>query len=108
VGLAVLTLQRINHTPRFGSGAEVKISHAAVALACGCTNLAVRSNAVLSRLFDWAASGLPLAPPADVRRGSRAAAAAAQLLTPLVPYVRDSRDTRMTAALRTSDGSSVP
>jgi len=108
VGLAVLTLKRIERNPRFSSGAEVKISHAAVALACGCTNLAVRSNTVLSRLFDWAARGLPLAPPAEVRRGSRAAAAAAQLLTPLDPYVPEARDARLTAALRTSDGSSVP
>jgi len=108
IGLAVLTLQRINRNPRFTSGADVKVSHAAVALTCGCTNLAIRSNAVLSHLFDWAARGLPLAPPADVRRGSRAAAAAAQLLTPLVPYVREARDGRMAPALRTSDGSSVP
>jgi len=105
VGLAVLTLKRIDHNPRFTSGAEVKVSHAAVALTCGCTNLAVRSDTILARLFDWAASGLPLAPPADVRRGSRAAAAAAQMLIPheSYEYARD-----LSRPLRTSDGSSVP
>ncbi len=78
VGLAVLTLRRIARNPGFTSGAEVKVSHAAVALTRLLTSLAVRHDHVLMRLFDWAAGDLPLAAPAEVRRHSRAATAAAQ------------------------------
>ncbi|MGH8149650.1 MAG: phytoene/squalene synthase family protein [Steroidobacteraceae bacterium] len=77
IGLAVLTLRRIERNPGFTSGAEVKVSHASVALTRLLTTLAVRHDRVLMRLFDWAAGDLPLAPPADVRRHSRAATIAA-------------------------------
>lgn len=73
IGLAVLTLQRIAATPGFTSGSQVKVSHAAVGLTQISTNLAVRSNWLLRRLFDWAAAGLPLAPPAMARRTPRPA-----------------------------------
>jgi 4,4'-diapophytoene synthase len=73
IGLAVLTLRRIADTPGFTSGAQVKVSHAAVALTQMSTNVAVRSDWMLKRLFDWAASGVPLAAPAVVRRPSRPA-----------------------------------
>jgi farnesyl-diphosphate farnesyltransferase len=88
VGLAVLTLRRIERNLGFTSGAQVKVSHAAVALTRVLTSLAVRHNRVLMRLFDWAAAGLPLAAQAEVRRHSRAATMAAQ--DPRVPFGCDS------------------
>jgi farnesyl-diphosphate farnesyltransferase len=71
IGLAVLTLRKITATPGFTSGAQVKVSHAAVGLTQISTNLAVRSDWLLRRLFDWAATGLPLAPSAVARRSPR-------------------------------------
>jgi farnesyl-diphosphate farnesyltransferase len=73
IGLAVLTLKRIAATPGFTSGSQVKVSHAAVGLTQLSTNMAVRSDWLLKRLFDWAASGLPLAAPAVARRSPRPA-----------------------------------
>ncbi|HVW69216.1 MAG TPA: phytoene/squalene synthase family protein [Steroidobacteraceae bacterium] len=73
IGLAVLTLQRIAATPGFTSGAQVKVSHAAVGLTQISTNLAVRNDWLLRRLFDWAARGLPLAAPNVARRTPRPA-----------------------------------
>ncbi|MGH8325150.1 MAG: phytoene/squalene synthase family protein, partial [Steroidobacteraceae bacterium] len=54
VGLAVLTLRRIERNLDFTSGLEVKVSHASVALTRLTTSLAVRHDRVLMRLFDWA------------------------------------------------------
>jgi farnesyl-diphosphate farnesyltransferase len=73
IGLAVLTLKRIAATPGFTSGSQVKVSHAAVGLTQLSTNMAVRSDWLLKRLFDWAASGLQLAAPAVARRSPRPA-----------------------------------
>jgi farnesyl-diphosphate farnesyltransferase len=61
IGLAVLTLRRIEQTPGFRSGAEVKISHAAVGITTMLSNASVRQDWLLRRLFDVAATGLPLA-----------------------------------------------
>jgi farnesyl-diphosphate farnesyltransferase len=61
IGLAVLTLRKIEHTPGFRSGAQVKISHAAVGLTTVLSNAAVRQDGLLRRLFDFAATGLPRA-----------------------------------------------
>ena len=55
----MLTLKRIAQTPGFTSGSQVKVSHAAVAMTQLSTNVAVRSNWLLERLFDWAAIGVP-------------------------------------------------
>jgi farnesyl-diphosphate farnesyltransferase len=71
IGLAVLTLRRIAATPGFTSGSQVKVSHAAVGLTQISTNVAVRSNWLLWRLFNLAAMGLPLAAPAVARRSPR-------------------------------------
>ena len=73
IGLAVLTLKRIERTPGFTSGSQVKVSHAAVAMTQLSTNVAVRSNWLLERLFDWAAIGVPLAAPSVARRSPRPA-----------------------------------
>lgn len=78
IGLAVLTLRRIETHPQFTSGAEVKVSHTSVALTRWLTSLAVRHDRALLRLFDWAAGDLPLAAPAEVRRHTHASIRAAQ------------------------------
>ncbi|HTT00487.1 MAG TPA: phytoene/squalene synthase family protein [Steroidobacteraceae bacterium] len=77
VGLAVLTLRRIAGNPQFTAGAQVKVSHSAVALTRLLTSLAVRHDRTLLQLFDWAAGDLPLAAPAEVCLRSRAATVAA-------------------------------
>jgi farnesyl-diphosphate farnesyltransferase len=80
IGLAVLTLRRIDAHPQFSCGAEVKVPHSAVWLTRMSTGLTVRSDRALKRLFEHAASGLPLAPPLGVRRAAaRAASQAAEL-----------------------------
>ncbi len=89
IGLAVLTLRRIPAHPDFTAGAQVKVSHAAVALTRTLTTLAVRHDRILLRLFDWAAGDLPLAAPAEVRRHSRAATAAAH--APHATFAREAR-----------------
>ena len=71
IGLAILTLRKIADTPGFTAGAQVKVSHAAVALTRVSTNLCVRSDWSLRRLFDIAATGVPLAAPGVVRRPNR-------------------------------------
>jgi farnesyl-diphosphate farnesyltransferase len=70
VGLAVLTLRRIEANPRFSAGYQVKVSRSAVTLTRLLTSLAVRNDWLLRRLFDFAARGLPLAPAAAVRRSA--------------------------------------
>jgi farnesyl-diphosphate farnesyltransferase len=89
IGLAVLTLRRIERNPRFASGAEVKVSHAAVALTRLATQLGVRHDRVLLALFDWAAGDLPLAAPAEVRGRSRAATIAAPAPEAVMDYRRN-------------------
>ena len=73
IGLAVLTLRRIAATPAFTSGTQVKVSHAAVGFTQFSTNVAVRSDWLLRRLFDWAALGVPRAAPGVARRSPRPA-----------------------------------
>ncbi|MGA8706392.1 MAG: phytoene/squalene synthase family protein [Steroidobacteraceae bacterium] len=68
IGLAVLTLQKIRQTPGFASGAQVKVSHSAVAMTRIFTGIALRSDWMLRALFDRAAHGLPLASSPVVRR----------------------------------------
>jgi farnesyl-diphosphate farnesyltransferase len=71
IGLAVLTLQKINANPRFTTGAQVKVSRKAVALTRLSTDLAGRNDAALRRLFAFAARGLPLTPVGEARRPQR-------------------------------------
>jgi farnesyl-diphosphate farnesyltransferase len=68
IGLAVLTLRKIEHNPRFTAGAQVKITRSAVAMTRLLTNVAGRSDWMLRRLFAQAARGLPLARLSDLRR----------------------------------------
>ncbi len=67
IGLAVLTLRKIEHNPQFTAGTEVKIKRSAVALTRLLTKAAGRSNWMLRRLFALAATGLPLARLTDLR-----------------------------------------
>jgi farnesyl-diphosphate farnesyltransferase len=76
VGLAVLTLRKIESTPGFTGGAQVKVTRSSVAMVRLLTGAALHSNWMLRRLFDLAAAGLPLAPVASspVAHGPPAAA----------------------------------
>jgi farnesyl-diphosphate farnesyltransferase len=68
VGLAVLTLQKINRNPEFTAGAQVKVSRRAVAVTRISTDFALRSDWLLRRLFGRAARGLPLTAVGESRR----------------------------------------
>ncbi|MDP9064988.1 MAG: phytoene/squalene synthase family protein [Pseudomonadota bacterium] len=70
IGLAVLTLRKINRHPDFTAGVQVKVSRRAVALTRVTTDAARRSDWLLRRVFSLAAQGLPLAPVGEVRRPS--------------------------------------
>lgn len=61
LGLAVLTLRKIQANPGFTSGDQVKVSRRTVRATILATNLMLRSNRGLSLLFDFAGNGLPLA-----------------------------------------------
>jgi farnesyl-diphosphate farnesyltransferase len=68
IGLAVLTLRKIEHNPRFTAGAQVKVTRSAVAMTRALTNVAGRRNWMLRALFAQAARGLPLARLSELRR----------------------------------------
>jgi farnesyl-diphosphate farnesyltransferase len=78
IGLAVLTLRKIAAHPQFASGAEVKVSHRAVFVTSLSTSCVVRHDRALRQLFEYAARGLPLAPPSACRAAARTASLAAQ------------------------------
>src|SRR6202047_5070136 len=67
IGLAVLTLRKIEHNPRFTAGVQVKVTHSAVAMTRALTKVAGRSNLLLRLLFAQAARGLALARLAELR-----------------------------------------
>jgi farnesyl-diphosphate farnesyltransferase len=68
IGLAVLTLRKIERNPRFTAGAQVKVPRSAVAMTRVLTQVAGRSDWMLRLLFAQAARGLPIAHLADLRR----------------------------------------
>jgi farnesyl-diphosphate farnesyltransferase len=68
IGLAVLTLQKINQNPEFTAGVQVKVSRRAVATTRVLTDLTGRSDWMLRRLFGFAARGLPLTRITEARR----------------------------------------
>ncbi len=59
IGMAILTLQKINQKRDFQESSEVKISRGSVKKTIAATNLLIRSNKMLSVLFSAAAKGLP-------------------------------------------------
>ena len=64
IGLAALTLRKIQDTPGYTSGQQVKVSRSAVAMTQSLTHLSVRNDRMLRQLFERATRGLPLAPGA--------------------------------------------
>jgi farnesyl-diphosphate farnesyltransferase len=68
IGLAVLTLRKIERNPCFTAGTQVKVARSAVAMTRLLTNVAGRSDWMLRRLFAQAARGLPLARLPELRR----------------------------------------
>src|SRR5271170_178597 len=68
VGLAVLTLRKIHKNPGFTAGSQVKISRSQVTMTRILTDLSIRNDRMLRRLFATAARGLPLARLAETRR----------------------------------------
>ena len=88
IGLAVLTLRRIAAHPGFTSGAQVKVSHSAVAMTQLCTGVALGSNWMLRKLFALAASGLPLASLPPARPSARAPAIPTAAAEPQPEFAR--------------------
>jgi len=86
VGLALLTLRKIQRNPRFIAGEQVKVSHQAVLATRILTSVAVRNDWMLERLFEQAASGLPLAALSTVRRRYQVATTASQASEPTVEH----------------------
>jgi farnesyl-diphosphate farnesyltransferase len=106
IGLAVLTLRKIAATPGFTCGKQVKVPRSAVAVTRVTTNISVRNNWMLERLFDIAARGVPRAPPGTVRRPSRPA-----LLHVTAPaaleYAHATRPAQLERGARRSEGRSA-
>jgi farnesyl-diphosphate farnesyltransferase len=88
VGLAVLTLRKIERTPGFSSGKQVKVSRSAVTMTRLLTSMSVHNNWLLRRLFARAASGVPLASAGALRRASRPDLSAAAQSMDFGPGVR--------------------
>ncbi|HWM65242.1 MAG TPA: phytoene/squalene synthase family protein [Steroidobacteraceae bacterium] len=106
IGLAVLTLRKITETPGFTSGKQVKVPRSAVAVTRITTNISVRSNWMLRRLFNIAARGVPLAPPGTVRRPSRPALLHGA--APAAPeYAHAARPVQIERGARRSEGRSA-
>jgi farnesyl-diphosphate farnesyltransferase len=70
IGLALLTLRSIQDNPHFTAGAQVKISRREVMMVTICSNLTVHSDRMLTRLFEYAAKGLPLITQTSARGGA--------------------------------------
>ncbi|MDB6051187.1 MAG: Squalene/phytoene synthase [Pseudomonas sp.] len=62
IGLAVMTLRKLQQHLDFRAGDQVKISHRAVAFTISFTRLSEKSNTALRWLFEKAAHSLPLTP----------------------------------------------
>ena len=86
VGLALLTLRKIQRNPRFIAGEQVKVSRQAVLATRILTSVAVRNDWMLERLFGQAASGLPLAALSTVRRRYQVATPASHASEPTVEH----------------------
>lgn len=59
LGMAVLTLRKINKRRNFSAGTDVKISRRAVKTTVVTTNLFVSSDRMLTTLFELSSAGLP-------------------------------------------------
>jgi farnesyl-diphosphate farnesyltransferase len=72
IGLAVLTLRKINHHPDYTNGSQVKISRLSVKGTILATGLTLQNDGLLTLLFSIAARGLP-PPPASTLQTPAAA-----------------------------------
>jgi farnesyl-diphosphate farnesyltransferase len=95
IGLAILTLRKIERNPRFTAGAQVKVTHFAVSMTRLLTRVAGRSNWALRLLFAQAAHGVPLAQLPNLRQPR-----------PAPPSVQDEAADEAELALRRSFGNS--
>jgi farnesyl-diphosphate farnesyltransferase len=86
VGLALLTLRKIQRNPRFIAGEQVKVSRQAVLATRILTSVAIRNDWMLERLFEQAARGLPLAAPSTVRRRYQVATTASHASEPTLEH----------------------
>ncbi len=102
IGLAVLTLQKINQNPKFTAGVQVKVSRRAVAMTRISTDLARRNDWLLRRLFGRAARGLPLVQLGETRRPYPA-----HLIDAQSPAAEAAPEREPQPALRRSYGSSA-
>ncbi|MCL7938714.1 phytoene/squalene synthase family protein [Halomonas sp. ATCH28] len=62
IGLAVLTLRRIDARPTYCTGRQIKVSRRTVKAAIASTSLAARHDGMLKLLFSAVTRGLPLGP----------------------------------------------
>ena len=74
IGLAVLTLRKIEANPGFSTGSQVKVTRSTVRMTLLLTNVAVSNDWMLRRMFALAANGVPLVALAENRRTRPAAA----------------------------------
>jgi farnesyl-diphosphate farnesyltransferase len=90
VGLAILTLRKINANPEYTAGAQVKVTRSAVAMTRILTDVALRRNFLLRGLFAFAARGVPLAQLGTLRLHTATAGSDLQTPAPLEqePQVR--------------------
>jgi farnesyl-diphosphate farnesyltransferase len=93
IGLALLTLQGINHNPHFTAGAQVKVSRRAVMLVRTICNVSARSDRMLRGLFAYAARGLPLIDQSGLRDSAE-----------LRVVLQDARQSRQDAGARAALG----
>lgn len=68
IGLAILTLRKIAANPGFTAGSQVKVTRSAVKLTVALSNAFVRNDWMLKKLFERAATGVPLGRIAEVQR----------------------------------------
>jgi farnesyl-diphosphate farnesyltransferase len=65
IGMALLTLRKINRRPDYRAGEDVKISRRSVYATILVSRMSVRHDRLLRRLFAMTAAGLPLRPAAE-------------------------------------------
>jgi len=71
IGLAVLTLRKIDRYPGFTSGDQVKVSRRTVRAVVSSTSALSASNLALTAIFSLAAGGLPVEAPAPRQQKRR-------------------------------------
>jgi farnesyl-diphosphate farnesyltransferase len=71
LGMAVLTLRKINRNRGFTTGNEVKISRRSVRATIAATNMLVSNDRMLRLLFDVTTHGLPRSAPRPMPESRR-------------------------------------